>query len=501
MSASGLTLLNLERPSIHAGTGVDVNTTTVDVTNTAAMEDFFMSVRTHSGQFVGPEQAKRCAAVLAIMRGLMEDTSALPLPLYKRAKNGDEIAPDHNVHRILNVAPNQIMTPMEIREHIMLDLMTTGNFFNLKNEDPNNPGAVDNIWPLEARYVSRLPFQTMWLYSDPTTGRSGEFTADSVWRGSILSTNGLDGVAITLLCREAIGLLIAAEEQGARLFKQGVQTDLALETPNELDKEEIEQLRKAFMARHSGSQNSWLPMLLQGGLKANKIGLTAQESQYIESRKFQIGDIARAFRYPEVLLGNSTGKTSTYASAEQFFESYTKHTLLPWAVRIEQTIHRDLLTVKEQAQYFVKHDFSQLLRANQAARFDAWNKAISGGWMQPEEARRNENLPYKPGLDYFNRAKNMDSLGGATTPAPTDQSALARRVAVLILQKEHKALIGQKQDPAVFYGNFGTFVQSLTGADALDVLNYKEMRRSTEDRFSVEAQERAVSVLSQLCKG
>jgi hypothetical protein len=223
----------------------------------------------------------------------------------------------------------------------------------------------------------------------------------------------------------------------------------------------------------------------------------------MEARNFQIGDVARVFRYPEVLLG-STGKGSkgsTYASAEQFFQSYTKHTLLPWATRIEQTIHRDLLTAKEQNKYYAKHDFDQLLRADQAARFDNWNKGISGGWIQPAEARRKEGLPFKPGLEYFNRAKNMDSLGGSPEPAPTDVSGeLPRRIANLIFKKEHKAIVGRKQDADALYTFLGAFVEDLTGADAASVHGYLEMRRTTSDRFSTEAQNTAIAALISLCK-
>jgi HK97 family phage portal protein len=129
----------------------------------------------------------------------------------------------------------------------------------------------------------------------------------------------IEGQSLILLAREDIGLALAAEEQGARLFSQGVQSDLTISADDTLDEEAKKQLRQAFMARHAGSSNAWMPLLLEGGLKAARIGLTAQESQYIEARQFQLADISRVFRVPEVLLGISQGKSSTYASAEQFF--------------------------------------------------------------------------------------------------------------------------------------------------------------------------------------
>ena len=422
----------------------------------ASWEDILIGLRTNTGQVVTPERAKRCATVLAIMRGLEEDISSLSLPLYKRGDKEDTLAVNHPVYRILNTAPNATMTAIELRGRMMVDLMTWGNFYNLKalSSDIANLGSLASLWPLEAAYVVRRWRQLVWSFTDPTTGATGEFTPDTVWRGTIMAGNGIDGTAITLLCREAIGLLLAAEEQGARLFSHGIQTDFVLQTPGEVGEEERKDIRKALMARHAGSSRAFMPMILEGGMVAQKLGLTAQESQYLDARGFQVAEIARAFRYPEVLLGTAgkNSKSSTYASAEQFFDSYTKHTLGPWAIRIEQTINRDLLTTKEQARYYAKHDFNSLLRANETARIANWNAKIQGGWAQPAEARRAEGMPWMDGLEYFSRPAGSTGTAGPQSPDPaqTDQSALARRVAQHVIGKEHAALIGKKQDADVF---------------------------------------------------
>jgi HK97 family phage portal protein len=528
---SGLISLGLSQPDlIKHGTTADVvdahkaradfesnaPTGLPSMTDVEAWENILIGVKTNTGQTVTPEKAKRCATVLAIMRGLQEDVGCLGQPLMKRGDLEDVRAITHPADRICNMAPNDLMTPLEVRERMMMDLMTYGGFFNLLNfaQDYNNLGQLESIWPLQAAYVTRRAWQTVWTFTDPLTGRSGEFDQSAVWRGTILSGNGLDGTAITLLCREAIGLLLAAEEQGARLFKQGVQTDLALELPvgEDLDADGRKQLRDAFMSRHAGSQNAFMPIVLENGMKANKLGLTAQESQYLEARGFQVGEIARAFRYPEVLLGSmgKNSKSATFASASQFFESYTKHTLGPWGTRIQQTANRDLLSTKEQTKYYFEHDFSNLLKADELARIANWNAKITGGWAQPQEARRAEKMPYKPGLDYFNRSLNQEALGGAPPPpkpAPTDQSgstyALAIRVGDHMLSREYKAVIGQKQDADIFYTGFGGYIEGLTGANTESVRAYLESRRNlpADDRFSPESTAAARTFLTNLCKG
>jgi HK97 family phage portal protein len=516
-SKGGLTVLDLADARMTADyesgapTGVSMLPSMADV---ESWENLLIGIRSESGQLVTPERARRCATVLAIMRGLSEDTARLPVQLFKRGAKEDTIVTDHPVHRILNVAPNAFMTPMEMHEHLMMDAMMWGNWFHLLNfsQDYDTLGELESIWPLQAGYVTRRWREMDWTFTDPTTGISGNFQVGNVWRGTILSSNGIDGSAITLLARDAIGLLLAAEQQGARLFKQGVQTDLVVSSPESMDDDTKKQLRSSFMQRHAGSEQAFMPILAEGGMTINKIGLTAVESQYLEAREYQVADIARVFRYPEVLLGGGTkGKTSTYASAEQFFESYTKHTLGPWTIRKEQTIQRDMLSRKEQSKYYLKTDYSGLLMANETARIANWNAKIQGGWAQPAEARRAEGLPWKDGLEYFSTPSGSTGTVGQK-PGPqlpdstqTDQSgkALPRRVAAHFLSREAKALQGQKQDADSFYTNFGAYIEGfLPEVDSSQVRAYLEMRRNTPaaDRFTTQY-DAAMSALISLSQG
>lgn len=525
--------LHLEQPDLFkSGTVADVAdavTKTADYESSAptgmpsftdieAWESQLIGLYTNTGQIVTPERAKRCATVLAIMRALSEDVGGLPMPLYKRGGDEDVIADKHPVQQILNVAPNDVMTPLDVREHTMFDAMLYGGWFHLKNLDPTlTPfdtgfGEIDSIWPLSAAYVVRRYRELVWTFTDPTTGMSGQFTPDLVWRGSIMSTNGIDGVGITTLAKEAIGTLLAAEEQGARLFNHGIQTDFVLESDNEVGDEERKDIRTALMRRHAGSRNSFMPMILEGGLKASKLGLTAQESQYLESRNFQTAEICHVFRYPDVMMGGSGtkgAKGATFASAEQFFESYTKHTLGPWTTRFEQTGARDFLAKKERPKYFFRTDFSGMTKGNETARIANWNAKIQGGWAQPAEARRAEGMKFMPTLNYFSKPAGSTGVAGdkpgpqQADPTPTDQSALAGRVAAHLFSREEKAIIGSKQDADFFYTNFGAYIESMTGADMVAVRGYLELRRNTPhvERFGLDAMRVALAALTSLCKG
>ncbi len=417
-----------------------------------SMASLMVGVRSQTGQYVTPQTALRASAVLACIRILTEDLSALPLRLFRRTPQGAVLATDHPLFRLLHAAPNSWQTSMEMRESMILDVLAYGQSFVEKEFGPD---GISALYPLSAGrmvYVNPLdmfippPVPLFFRYADP---RSGQRTlmSDDLWITRMLAPGGtIEGQSLILLAREAIGLLLAAEEQGARLFNQGVQSDLTLSSDDTMNDDQKKQLREAFMQRHAGSGNAWMPLLLEGGLKAARIGLTAQESQYLEAREFQLQDIARVFRIPEVLLGiSSKGKSSTYASAEQFFLAYVKHTLGPWCARIEQSIHRDLLAPSEAGEYFVKHDLDSITRADLQTRYAAHAAGIQAGFLTRNEARQMENLPTLPGLDEPLSPLNMGS--GTESQARSRRGGTARPSACGELRSTRGKAIGRRQGP------------------------------------------------------
>jgi HK97 family phage portal protein len=469
-----LTLLNLPRPVPVVGKRAEFGAPY----DFASVATLFASLRTHSGQNVTPETAMRSAAVLACIRILTEDLSALPLNLYRRTPQGAVLATDHPLFRLLQDTPNPWQTSLEMRESMILDVLAFGKSFVEKAFDrdgisalyPLSAGRMTHVNPLDAFIPPPVPL--FFRYSDPRMGQR-IMISDDLWITRMLAPGGtLEGRSLILLAREAIGLALAAEEQGARLFKQGVQTDLTISAEDTLDEGGKKQLREAFMERHAGSSNAWMPILLEGGLKAARIGLTAQESQYIETRSFQLQDIARIFRIPEVLLGISQGKSSTYASAEQFFLAYVKHTLQPWCQRIEQSIHRDLLAPSEAADYFVRHDLDSLTRADLQTRYSAHVAGISAGFLTRNEARQKENLPALPGLDEPLSPLNM----GSGNPQKTN--ALARQLAKNAVAHEIKLLADGKSRADVYAKLLPGYLTAKTGLSAVQCAEYCQARLS-----------------------
>jgi phage portal protein BeeE len=387
---------------------------------------------------------------------------------------------------------------------MLLDVLAYGHSFVEKEFGLD---GISALYPLSAGrmvYVNPLdmfippPAPLFFRYADPRLGQR-TLMSDDLWITRMLAPGGtVEGQSLILLAREAIGLALAAEEQGARLFQQGIQSDISLETSDTMDEEQKEQLREAFMRRHAGSGNAWMPLLLEGGLTAKRIGLTAQESQYIEAREFQLQDIARVFRIPEVLLGiSSRGKSSTYASAEQFFLAYVKHTLAPWCQRIEQSIHRDLLAPSETVELFVKHDLDSLTRADLQTRYAAHAAGISSGFLTRNEARVMENLPTLPGLDEPLSPLNMGS-GSSLKPAQGAGARLALQLARNCVQHETKLLADGKSLADVYGKLLPGYLVAKTGMTALQCAEYCQARLSQPETSEQDGMTLLAELLSRV---
>ncbi len=490
----GLITLNLPSP---IATGKKAELPLGAPYSLGTLASLLTGVRTNSGQFVTPERAMRSAAVLACIRILTEDLSALPLNLYRRTPQGAVLATDHPLFRLLRDAPNQWQTSLDLRESMILDVLCFGQCFT---EKVIGPEGIERLYPLSAgrmTYANPLSLYLppdpplMWRYADPHVGQR-IFLSDDLWTVRMLAPGGtVSGQSLILLAREAIGLALAAEEQGARLFQQGIQSDLTISTDETLDTEGKQQLRDALMSRQAGSGNAWMPLLLEGGLKVERIGLTAQESQYIEARAFQLQDIARIFRIPDVLLGISHGRTATFASAEQFFLSYTKHTLAPWCQRIEQSITRDLLAASE-TDLFAKHDLDTLMRADLQTRYSAHAAGIAAGFLTRNEARQMENLPTLPGLDEPLSPLNM---GSGSTPNPQKTNALARQLAKNVIGHETKLLADGKSRADVYGRLLPGYLATKTGLSPAQCAEYCSVRVAQPDATEAEGIELLTQIL------
>lgn len=369
---------------------------------------------TKSGQRVDAKTALQVTAVLACVRCLADGVSQVPLKLYRydEATGSRRTAKDHDLYSLLYARPNEWQTSYEFRETMMFHCALTGNFFAYKNLVG---GTLTELVPLEPGRVrvERDPKTGTLSYSVRTeSGAVEEFPAELIWhlKGPAWTAwQGLDAVA---LARDAIGLAMATEEHHGALHKHGARPGGVLSVSGRLSDQEYTRLRTWIDTHYAGSENSFQTMLLDRDAKFSPHAMTGVDSQHLETRRFQIEEICRAFRVMPIMAGY-LDKASTYASAEQMFLAHVVYTLAPWYERIEQSIAANLLSDSDRDEgVYPKFTANGLLRGAAADRSAYYSAALGSGgspaWMTPNEIRA---------LEEMNPIEGGDLLPVATNPA------------------------------------------------------------------------------------
>jgi HK97 family phage portal protein len=203
-----------------------------------------------------------------------------------------------------------------------------------------------------------------------------------------LGFDGLVGYSPIAMAKNAIGLAIAAEEYGSKFYANGATPSGVLEHPGIV--KDPEKVRESWQAAFGGSANANKTAVLEEGMKYNPISIAPEQAQFLETRKFQINEIARIFRVPPHMVGDL--EKSSFSNIEQQSLEFVKYTLEPWIVRWEQSIMRSLLSMEDKKKYFVKFNVDGLLRGDYQSRMNGYATARQNGWMSTNDIRELENL-------------------------------------------------------------------------------------------------------------
>jgi HK97 family phage portal protein len=347
----------------------------------------------HSGVSVTEETAFKSVAVWACVRILSETLASLPLFLYRRLDpRGKEKASDHPLYRILHNSPNPEMTSFQLREALMAHVVTWGNAYAFKDIDPETL-SIKAIWPLrpDKMTVTRDPQTKEIIYHYPLNkpGIPDIIPAYRIWHIPGLSFDGLVGYSPIHVAREAIGLSLAAEEFGARLFGQGLNFGAVATYPGGLSKESKELFKKDIKEKAEGLGKAFDLIVLENGAKIEKVTIPPNEAQFLETRKFQRGEIASFFHVPPHMIGDL--ERATFSNIEEQALEFVIYTMRPWLVRWEQSITRSLLMPWEQEEYFAEFQVDGLLRGNIESRYRAYAIARNWGWMSANDILDLEN--------------------------------------------------------------------------------------------------------------
>ena len=373
-----------------------------------------------AGKSVNERSALQMTAVYSCVRILAEAVAGLPFHLYRYTQDGGkEKAIDHSLYRLLHDEPNPEMTSFIFRETLMTHLLMYGNAYAQILR--NGKGEVIALYPLMPnrmrvdRDANGQLYYTYTRSSDEANTMQGTTVTlrpTDVLHIPGLGFDGLVGYSPIAMAKNAIGLAIATEEYGAKFFANGAAPGGVLEHPGVI--KDPDKLKASWNAAYQGSGNSHRIAVLEEGMKYQPIGISPEQAQFLETRKFQINEIARIFRVPPHMVGDL--EKSSFSNIEQQSLEFVKYTLDPWIIRWEQSVNRALLLPAEKDTLFAKFNVDGLLRGDYASRMQGYATGIQNGFMSPNDVRTLENMdkiPDELGGNRYLCNGNMVDIGSA----------------------------------------------------------------------------------------
>lgn len=369
-------------------------------------EWFAGGVSSVSGQVVTPDRAMREATVAACVRILAESVAQLPVKVFR----ADGETEDSGVLVELLRYPNAWQDSFQFREYMMVCLCLRGNFYARMVR--NRAGEVVELLPLspESVGVRLVDWEPVYSYTD-ALGRSAECGPDKMLHVRGESLDGVIGFSPIGYHRNTIGLSLATEAHGGRIFRNGARPGGILTHPSKLSDEALEHLRQSWAASHGG-ENAGGTAILEEGMDFKAVSMTNEDAQYLETRKFQRGLICGIFRVPPHMVADL--EKATFSNIEHQSIEFAKYSILPWAVRIETAFRRALLTPEQRAAgLHIRLVLDGLERADIKTRYESYSIAVQNGILSPNECRALENRRPREGGDTFLQPLNMTDGTGA----------------------------------------------------------------------------------------
>ena len=386
---------------------------------------------TTSGKTVNEKTAMQTTAVYACVRILAETIASLPVHTYKHTENGKEKAIEHPIYNLLADEPNSEMTSFVFRETLMSHLLLWGNAYAQIIRDGR--GNVIGLYPLlpNKMTVNRSSNGEIYYiysrYSDenPNIESYGDVYLQShdVLHIPGLGFDGLVGYSPIAMAKNAVGMSIACEEYGASFFANGANPGGVLEHPGVV--KDPARVRESWNSVYQGTGNAHKVAVLEEGMKFQSIGIPPEQAQFLETRKFQINEIARLFRIPPHMVGDL--EKSSFSNIEQQSLEFVKYTLDPWVIRWEQAMKKALLLPSEKKDYFIKFNVDGLLRGDYQSRMNGYATGRQNGWLSSNDIRELENLnkiSEELGGDLYLVNGNMTKLQDAGAFANKNNSRL-----------------------------------------------------------------------------
>lgn len=363
-----------------------------------------------SGIYVTPESAQRASSVYACCDKIAGSISSLPIRLYRRTKNGQrggrEEIESSDLVSLLNERPSSSWTAADAKSKSILYVLLRGDSFWLIRR--NRMGVVKELIPLPWEAV--LPFRKTSSFSERNTYAVSDgmetkgYDQDDILHFAGYGFNGLFSMSvISYGAKNAVGNSLAMDQYSGQFFSGGAHASIVVkQEAGSLDQKKVDFLKDQFREKYAGLRNAHAnPLILPPGMGVENVTLTAQDTQLLEARKFQVIDICRAFGVPPHMVGETSASTSWGSGIESINRGFLTYTLNPRIVKMEEEFNYKLLAGTDM---FVEFDRSSMLEGDAKTQAEFFRSALGGpgagpGWMTTNEVRARRNLPPVDGGD------------------------------------------------------------------------------------------------------
>jgi HK97 family phage portal protein len=376
-------------------------------------------VQSVSGQSVTETSAMRVAAVYACVSLISGTLATLPLHIYERTGEGNRRRRDNHPVSIVFNKPNRWQTRVDFLQQMQAAVLLRGNAYARVMWDGTTPME---LWPLhpDAVEVERGRDNSLRYHVRMTpTSPPQTLGAGDMFHVRGLSTNGYMGRSVLQDASDVIGIAQATQEHAGRFWADGGGPDVVMKHPKTLSAKAKESLEEHWTATYGGGKGQRRVAVLEEGMDVTPISLTKSDAQFLETRKFQRGEIAGLFQVPPHMIGDTEKSTSWGTGIEQQQIGFVQYTMRRWLVTWEQAIWQQFIEA-EQA-FYAEFNVDGLLRGDLKTRMESYALGITNSILKPNEARAKENLPPVDGGDLAWRQLNLAPLTQTVDPAsPVD---------------------------------------------------------------------------------
>ena len=366
-----------------------------------------------TGVQVSEDNALTFSAVYAAVRIISETIASIPLNVYQYDGETRTKADGHPIQHLLAKAPNSVSSSFTFREAMAANLVLHGNAYaKIELNAAGRPTALIPLNPMLVE-VKVVDGEKVYIFNDKETYLDYE-----VLHFVGLSFNGLTGKSPIQVAREAVAIGLAAQEYGARFYSNGANTGGIITAPGRLSIEAIKRLKESWNRANAGLGASHGTAILEEGMKYEKVGLDPEAAQFLQSRKFQVNEIARIFRLPPSYLADLEN-SSTRANVEQQAITFVRDCITPYVRRMEVELNRKLFR-EDEANYYAYFTMEGLMRGDLKGRYDAYATARQWGWLSVNDIRDLENLNPVEGGDVYLQPLNMVQSGLDNTNVDAD---------------------------------------------------------------------------------